>query len=77
MRALVALSALALVATVAVAQDAGPKGIPANAIKWGPAPDALPKGGQMAGLSGDPGKPGWFTVRLRMPARHPAGLRSA
>ena len=67
MRALVALSALALVATVAVAQDAGPKGIPANAVKWGPAPDVLPKGGQMAGLSGDPGKPGWFTVRLQMP----------
>lgn len=68
MRALITLSVLALVTTVAVAQDSGPKGIPASAVKWGPAPDALPKSGQMAGLSGDPGKPGWFTVRLKMPA---------
>lgn len=68
MRALVTLSALALVATVALAQDSGPKGIPASALKWGPAPGALPKGGQLAGLSGDPGKSGTFTIRLKMPA---------
>jgi quercetin dioxygenase-like cupin family protein len=68
MRSFVALSALALLATVAMAQDSGPKGISASAIKWGPAPDALPKGGQMAGLSGDPGKSGTFLVRLKMPA---------
>ena len=68
MRALVALSALALVATVALAQDSGPKGTTASAIKWGPAPEALPKGGQLAGLSGDAGKSGPFTVRLKMPA---------
>ena len=68
MRALIALSALALVATVAVAQDSGPKGIPADAMKWGPAPSALPKGGELAGLSGDAGKSGTFTVGLKMPA---------
>jgi quercetin dioxygenase-like cupin family protein len=68
MRALVALSALALIATVAVAQDSGPKGISASAIKWGPAPGALPKGAQLAGLSGDAGKSGTFTIRLKMPA---------
>lgn len=68
MRALVALSALALVTTVALAQDSGPKGTTASAIKWGPAPGALPKGGQLAGLSGDAGKSGPFTVRLKMPA---------
>jgi quercetin dioxygenase-like cupin family protein len=68
LRALAALSALALLAPVAVAQDSGPKGIPASAVAWGPAPDALPKGGQLAALSGDPGKSGWFTVRLKMPA---------
>jgi len=64
------LSALALFAAVAVAaaQDPGPKGIPVSAVNWGPAPDALPKGGQLASLSGDPGKSGWFTVRLKMPA---------
>jgi quercetin dioxygenase-like cupin family protein len=68
MRALLALSGLALIATVTMAQDSGPKGIPASAIKWGPAPDALPKGGQLAGLSGDAGKSGTFTVALKMPA---------
>jgi hypothetical protein len=70
MRALVALSvsALALVATLALAQDSGPKGTAASAMKWGPAPDALPKGGELAGLSGDAGKSGPFTVRLKMPA---------
>jgi quercetin dioxygenase-like cupin family protein len=68
MRALVALSTLALVATTAVALDSGPKGILASAVQWAPAPDALPRGGEMAGLSGDPGKSGWFTVRLKMPA---------
>jgi hypothetical protein len=53
MRALVTSSALALVATAALAQESGPKEIAAGAVKWGPAPDALPKGGQLAGLSGD------------------------
>ena len=48
-------------------------------MKWGPAPDGLPSGARMAVLSGDPGKEGMFTVRLRFPAnytvaphRHPA-----
>ena len=68
MRFLVALSALALVASVAVAQDSGPKGTSASAVKWGPAPGALPKGGQLAVLSGDPGKSGTFVVLLKMPA---------
>ena len=70
MRALVALSAsaLALVATVALAQDSGPKGTAASAIKFGPGPVVLPKGGELAGLSGDAEKSGPFIVRLKMPA---------
>ena len=36
-------------------------------IKWGPAPPALPPGAQMAVLSGDPTKPGSFTVRAKFP----------
>jgi quercetin dioxygenase-like cupin family protein len=36
-------------------------------LKWGPAPAVFPKGAQMSVLSGDPGKSGIFTVRLRMP----------
>ena len=37
-------------------------------LKWGPAPTAFPAGAQMAVLSGDPGKPGVFVIRLKMPA---------
>jgi quercetin dioxygenase-like cupin family protein len=37
-------------------------------LKWGTAPDALPKGAQIAVLSGDPGKAGMFTIRLKFPA---------
>ena len=58
---------VAFVAPVAVAQDSGPKGTSASAVKWGPAPGALPKGGQLAVLSGDPGKSGTFVVLLKMP----------
>ena len=36
-------------------------------IKWGPAPEALPKGAQVAVLSGDPFKDGPYVVRLKMP----------
>ena len=54
MRAIVLAAVLTVVATGALAQDAGPQGVAANAVKWGPAPAVLPKGGQMAGLSGDP-----------------------
>jgi quercetin dioxygenase-like cupin family protein len=70
MRALVALSAIVFFASVAIAQDSGPKGISASAVNWGPAPGALPKGGQLAVLSGDASKAGTFTVRLKMPARY-------
>lgn len=70
MRALVALSALAFFTTIAVAQDSGPKGISTSAVKWAPAPNALPKGGQLAGLSGDAGKSGTFVVLLKMPAHY-------
>ena len=37
-------------------------------LKWGPTPAVFPAGAQMAVLSGDPGKPGVFVVRLKMPA---------
>jgi hypothetical protein len=45
---------------VALPGDAG--------IAWSPAPDSLPKGMTISILSGDPDKPGPFTLRLRMPA---------
>src|SRR6187402_2394727 len=37
-------------------------------IVWGPAPPGLPAGSQAAVLSGDPGKPGPFTIRAKLPA---------
>jgi quercetin dioxygenase-like cupin family protein len=39
-----------------------------GAVKWGPAPPALPKGAQLAVLYGDPGKDGPFVLRLKFPA---------
>jgi len=37
-------------------------------IKWGPAPPAFERGAQFAVLSGDPGKPGPFVIRIQAPA---------
>jgi quercetin dioxygenase-like cupin family protein len=39
-----------------------------DAIEWGAAPPVLPPGGQLAVISGDPGKPGPFVVRFKAPA---------
>ena len=39
-------------------------------IKWGPAPDSLPKGAQIAVLEGDPTQEGPFTMRLKMPSNY-------
>jgi quercetin dioxygenase-like cupin family protein len=36
-------------------------------LKWGPAPAVFPVGSQMAVVSGDPSKPGPFTIQLSMP----------
>ncbi len=38
--------------------------------KWGDAPPTLPKGAKLAVLTGDPGKPAPFTMRLMMPANY-------
>jgi anti-sigma factor ChrR (cupin superfamily) len=37
----------------------------ADDLKWGPAPDGLPPGAQMAVLDGDPSKPGAFVIRAK------------
>lgn len=37
-------------------------------IEWKPAPDSLPPGAQAALLEGDPKKPGFFALRLKLPA---------
>jgi quercetin dioxygenase-like cupin family protein len=39
-------------------------------MKWMPAPDALPKGSQMAVLYGDPMKSGGYIIRAKFPANY-------
>ena len=41
--------------------------VPAAAVKWTDVPPFLPPGAKLAVVSGDPGKPEPFTVRLQMP----------
>jgi quercetin dioxygenase-like cupin family protein len=38
-----------------------------KALRWGPVPNSLPPGAQMARVRGDPTKPGRFVVRFRLP----------
>lgn len=53
--------------TTALAEDVK---MPVNSsqLKWGPAPDAFPKGARFAVLSGDPSKDDQYVVRVRLPA---------
>lgn len=71
MRPLVLMTALLLATTSAplLAQDqkAG-HAMRADQLQWEPAPPAVPKGAQIAVLSGDPNKQGPFTMRLKTPA---------
>jgi len=41
--------------------------VKADAVKWGPAPPALPPGAQMAVLVGDPTKSGPYVMRAKLP----------
>ena len=47
--------------------SAAPAQVNPAGLKWGPAPPSLPSGARLAVLSGDPGKQGMFTIRLRFP----------
>lgn len=54
----------------------------AKTLKWMDGPPGLPTGAKFAVVSGDPAKPGLFTVRIKMPAgyavpahHHPADER--
>ena len=65
MRMLLLVSAIALVAGTAAQSQMN------NAdLKWGAPPPGLPAGAQLAVLSGDPGKEGMFTIRLKFPANY-------
>jgi hypothetical protein len=39
-------------------------------LKWGPGPAGLPKGAEIALLSGNPEEQGMFTIRLKFPANY-------
>jgi quercetin dioxygenase-like cupin family protein len=61
-----AVTALLLATSAALADDmivAHP-----STLHWGQAPPALPKGAQLAVISGDPGKPGAYVIRVKVPA---------
>ena len=58
-----------LATVVGLATDHQVMQSPAEAT-WGPAPPMLPPGAQIAVLSGDPGKPAPYTVRLKFPANY-------
>ncbi|RXF72985.1 cupin domain-containing protein [Hansschlegelia zhihuaiae] len=67
--AVATLSAVA--ATPATAASGHPTMITvagADAVRWTPAPAALPKGIEISVIMGDPDKPGPFALRLRIPA---------
>jgi len=53
----------------AVAQRAAPAA-GTDQLAWSPAPPSVPKGAQMAVISGDPGKKGPFVIRLKLPANY-------
>jgi quercetin dioxygenase-like cupin family protein len=40
----------------------------AKSLKWMDGPPGLPSGAKLAVVSGDPGKPGRFTIQLKFPA---------
>jgi hypothetical protein len=67
--ALLALSITATCQTVAAQEQEHVITAPGD-MKWGDAPPALPPGGKMAVLYGDPSKPGLFIIRLRTPAHY-------
>jgi hypothetical protein len=62
--------ALAVVAGASTAQEGKATHVlvaPAD-VKWGEPPPVLAKGAMFAVVSGDPGRAGPFTIRLRMPS---------
>ena len=65
-------TAVLLCAMTAAAQDATPASshvmVEETQVKWKPASGALSKGAETAVLSGSPGKPGPFVMRIKMPA---------
>ncbi len=64
-RSILGICLLVSLPAAALAMDA--MAVQPNALKWGPAPPALPPGAQAAVVAGDPGKDGPYVVRLKVP----------
>ncbi|HEY1473854.1 MAG TPA: cupin domain-containing protein [Pseudolabrys sp.] len=64
----ISLAAALLLAAVPFAAPAMDLTTGPDAVKWGPAPPALPPGAQLTVLSGDPGKDGPYVLRAKLPA---------
>ena len=60
--------AICLGATYAQAAETHHTVVPAEEVKWGPAPPSLPPGAQAAVLLGSPAKEGAFVLRLKFPS---------
>ena len=69
MRIVLAVAALALALSPALAQDAQHTMVNADEVEWKDAPPVLP-GAQAAVLYGDPSKDGVFVMRLKFPANY-------
>jgi quercetin dioxygenase-like cupin family protein len=74
MRKALAWTFVTLLALASMGRAQEPKVMPAHVLLteaqliWGDGPPALPKGGTMAVLAGDPGKTGQYTLRAKLPA---------
>lgn len=59
---------LLLVGTTGALADDMKMPVNASQVEWGPAPNFVPEGAELAVLSGDPSKDGLYVIRLKMPA---------
>ena len=60
---------LVVSSATAIAQQM-PMPINASDLRWGPAPNVLPPGAQIAVVSGDPSKDALYVVRLKLPSNY-------
>src|SRR5919106_5978677 len=74
-----AMRRLVLVGAVALLAGCAAQSVVEPGLNWGPAPPSLPRGAELAVVSGNPAQPGPFVIRLRFPPgyavpphRHPA-----
>jgi quercetin dioxygenase-like cupin family protein len=72
-RSLTCLGVLAFgvgLAAVPVIAQSGHVLVPADQVRWAPAPPVLPAGAELAVLEGNPSEAGPVTMRLRLPAQY-------